>query len=285
MAPETERAPLPRPLFLVGVPLAGVFLVSLFIYLGFPYDKLGDRIKAETRRSGAMRVDFREVGPSLHLAGPGIEATGVRATLRDGETFRLERAMLRPAWSLAWFRGAPAVYAEIESEVGNVAGTVILGENGGYCGDLEQVDIAKLPLSQFAHMGTLDGVLDASVDLLLGERGPEGSVIFEARDGSIGLAVFPMPIAFETLSGELIFGDDAYVAVKRLDLEGPLLSGGVKGKVLQAASFSEAPLRLEVEIEAKPAIGSAMRSAGVRVDRKGKAKARITGTVANPQFR
>ena len=285
MAPEAGRTALPRTLLLVGVPLAGVFLVSLFIYLGFPYDKLGDRIKAETRRAGAVRIDFQDVGPSLHLAGPGIEATGVRATLSNGETFRLERAMLRPAWSLAWFRGAPAVYAEIESEAGNAAGTLILGDAGGWSGDLERVDIGKLPLAQFEHIGTLEGLLDASVDILLGEQGPEGSMTFEARDGSIGLADFPMQLPFETLSGELLFGDDAYVAVKRLNLEGPMINAGVTGNVLQAASFSEAPLRLEIEIEAKPAISAAIRSAGIRVGRNGKAKARITGTVAKPNVR
>jgi type II secretion system protein N len=272
-------------LFLFGVPLAGVFLVAFFIYLGFPYDKLADRIKAEARRSGGVRVDFQDVGPSLHLAGPGIEATGVRATLSDGETFRLERAMLRPAWSLAWFRGAPAVYAEIESEAGDAAGTLILGRSGGWSGELERVDIAKLPLDRFEHMGTLDGLLDASVDILLGEQGPEGSVTFEARDGSIGLADFPMLLPFETLSGELVFGDDAYVEVKRLNLEGPMISAGVTGNVLQAASFAEAPLRLEIEIEAKPAVSAAIRSAGLRIDRSGKAKARITGTVAKPRVR
>jgi len=285
VASEAGRTAFPRALLVVGVPLAGIFLVSLFIYLGFPYDKLGERIKSETSRTGAVRIDFQDVGPSLHLAGPGIEATGVRATLSNGDTFRLERAMLRPAWSLAWFRGAPAVYAEIESEAGNAAGTVILGGSGGYCGDLEGVDIGKLPLAQFEHMGTLDGLLDASVDLSLGEQGPLGSVTFEARDGSIGLADFPMQLPFETLSGELIFGQDAYVAVKRLDLEGPMLSAGVTGNVLQAASFSEAPLELEIEIEAKPAISSEIRRAGIRIGRNGKAKARITGTVAKPSVR
>jgi type II secretion system protein N len=285
VAPEAGRTALPRPLLLVGVPVAGVLLVSLFIYRGFPYDKLGDRIKAETQRAGAVRIDFQDVGPSLHLAGPGIEATGVRATLSNGETFRFERTMLRPAWSLAWLRGAPAVYAEIESEAGNAVGTFILGETGGWSGDLEQVDVGKLPLSQFAHIGTLDGLLEASVDILLGEQGPEGSMTFEARDGAIGLADFPMQIPFEKLSGELLFGDDAYVAVERLNLEGPMMSAGVTGNVLQAASFSEAPLRLEIEIEAKPAIGAAMQSAGIRIGRNGKAKARITGTVAKPKVR
>ena len=151
--------------------------------------------------------------------------------------------------------------------------------------DLEQVDVGKLPLSEFAHMGSLDGVLEASVDILLGEQGPEGSVTFDAHDGSLGLADFPIQIPFEKLSGELLFGGNAYVAVKRLDLEGPMMSAGVTGNVLQAASFSEAPLRLEVAIEAKSAIAAAMRSAGIRVGRNGKAKARITGTVAEPQVR
>jgi type II secretion system protein N len=285
VAPEAGRTALPRAFLPIGLPLAGIALVLLFVYLGFPYDKLGDRIRAEAQRTGSVRIDFQDLGPSLHLAGPGIEAFGVRATLRDGETFLLERAMVRPAWSLAWLRGAPAVYAEIESESGNAAGTLILGGSGGWSGDLEQVDVGKLPLSQFEHLGTLDGVLDASVDLLLEEQGPLGSVTFEARDGAIGLAGFPMQIPFETLSGELLFGDEVYLAVQRLDLEGPLLSAGVTGNVLQAASFAEAPLRLEIEIDAKPTIGAAIRSAGVRVARNGKAKARITGTVAQPNVR
>jgi type II secretion system protein N len=283
--PETNRTVLPRPLFVIGVPLCGIFLVSLFIYLGFPYEKLGDRITTEMRRSGDVRIDFRDVGPSLHLAGPGIEATGVRATLAGGETFRLERAMIRPAWSLAWFRGAPAVYAEIESEMGRAEGTLILGASRGWSGDLEQVDVGKLPLSALAPVGTINGVLDASVDILLGEQGPEGQVVFEARDGSVGLANFPMDLPYEKLSGELLFGDDAYVAVKRLDLAGPMLNAGVTGSVLQAPSFSQAPLQLEIELEAEPAISGAMRRAGLRVGRNGKTKVRVTGTVAKPKVR
>ncbi len=83
--------------------------------------------------------------------------------------------------------GAEAVHAEIESEAGNAVGTLILGDAGGWSGDLEQVDVGKLPLDQFEHMGTLDGLLDASVDILVGERGPEGSMTFEARDGKFEL--------------------------------------------------------------------------------------------------
>ena len=69
MAPEAGRAAFPRSLLLVGVPLAGVFLVSLFIYLGFPYDKLGDRIKAETQRASAVRIS--STGSALSSAPMG----------------------------------------------------------------------------------------------------------------------------------------------------------------------------------------------------------------------
>ena len=285
MAPETEHTALPRPLLIVGFPVLGIFLVSLFIYLGFPYEKLGDRVVAELQRDRAARIDFQTLGPRLHITGPGIEATGVRVTLRSGETVRIERAMLRPAWSRAWFRGALAVYAEIESSVGRAAGTLVVGASGGWSGDLEQVAVGKLPLSQFAPAGSVDGVLDASVDIQLRAEGPEGRVTFEARDGSIGLPNFPIAIPFEKLSGDLIFGDEAYVAIERLDLEGPLLSAGVTGNVLHAATFSAAPLRLEAEIDASPSARQAIQSAGMRMDRDGKAKLRITGTVAQPNVR
>ena len=285
MAPEAEHTALPRPLLVVGVPVLGIFLVLLFIYLGFPYEKLGDRIIAELQRSHAVQIDFQTLGPRLHLTGPGIEATGVRVTLRSRETVRIEHATLRPAWSWAWFRGALAVYAEIESSVGGAAGTLVLGASGGWSGDLEQVAVGKLPLSQFAPAGTLDGVLDASVDIRLREEGPEGRVTFEARDGSIGLPNFPIAIPFEKLSGDLIFGDEAYVAIERLDLEGPLLSAGVTGNVLHAATFSAAPLRLEAEIAASPSAQGPIQKAGMRMDRDGKAKFRITGTIGQPNVR
>jgi len=285
MAADPHSAALPRPLLVVGVPLAGLLLVSLFIYLGFPYDKLGDRISSEVERAGGVRIDFADLGPSLQFAGPGIRASGVRATLADGATIRLESAMLRPAWSLAWLRGMPAVYAEIASEVGNAEGTLVLGGSGGWTGELEQVDVGKLPLSGFESLGTLDGTVDATIDLLRGEKGPVGSVSFEARDGAVGLADFPMQLPYEKLTGELIFGDDAYVAIRTLSLEGPMLNADVKGNVLHADVFAEAPLRLEVEIDAKPVIGAALRSAGVRLNRNGKAKARITGTVGTPKVR
>jgi len=285
LAAEANRTTLPRPLLVFGLPVAGVLLVAFFIYLGFPYHKLGDRIATEIQRSSGVRIDFEDIGASLQLVAPGIEATGVRATLSDGSSYRIERAMLRPAWSLAWFRGTPAVYAEVESELGGAAGTLLLGEAGGWSGELSQVAVGRIPIPPLEAVGNIDGRLDATIDLVLAEAGPEGSIEFAATEGSVGLAKFPMDIPFETLSGELSFGGEAFISIERLELDGPMLTASLTGKVLQAASFAQAPMRLEAELTAEPNLRPAFKNAGVRVDREGKSKVRITGTVESPMVR
>lgn len=285
MAAEANRTTLPRPLLVFGLPVAGVLLLTFFIYLGFPYHKLGDRIATEIQRSSGVRIDFEDIGASLQLVAPGIEATGVRATLSDGSSYRIERAMLRPAWSLAWFRGTPAVYAEVESELGGAAGTLLLGEAGGWSGELSQVAVGRIPIPPLEAVGNIDGRLDATIDLVLAEAGPEGSIEFAATEGSVGLAKFPMDIPFETLSGELSFGGEAFISIERLELDGPMLTASLTGKVLQAASFAQAPMRLEAELTAEPNLRPAFKNAGVRVDREGNSKVRITGTVESPMVR
>lgn len=285
MTPDAGRPALPRSARIFGIPLLGLLLVALFIFLGFPYTKLGDRIADELQRRHGIRVEFASVNPQLHLAGPGIQARGVRTTLPGGEALRLERVALRPAWSAAWLRGDQAVFTEIESELGNLTGTVVLGGSHGFSGNLEQVAVGRLPFEAAAALGSLDGMLDATVDILVGEQGPEGRASFAAVDGSLDFTGFPTAIPFETLTGELDFGGESLITVNRLDLSGPMVDANLTGNILQGASFPEAPLRLEAEIEAKAGLKSAMSGAGLRVDRNGKAKVRITGTVSQPNVR
>jgi type II secretion system protein N len=285
MAAEANRTALPRPLFVLGIPAAGVLLVAFFVYLGFPYNKLGDRIATEIQRRSGARIDFAEIGASLQLAAPGIEATGVRATLNDGRSYRIERAMLRPAWSLSWFRGTPAVHAEIESELGDAYGTLLLGEAGGWSGELTQIAVGKIPIPPLEAVGNLDGRFDASIDLVLAEAGPEGRLEFSATKGSVGLAKFPVDIPFETLSGELLFGGENFVSIESLKLDGPMLTASLTGNVLKAPSFPQAPMRLEAKLTTEPNLRPAIVAAGVRVDRQGKSTVRITGTVESPMVR
>jgi type II secretion system protein N len=285
LAADANRTALPRPLLVVGIPVAGVLLVAFFVYLGFPYAKLGDRIASEIQRNSGVRIDFDDIGASPQLAAPGIEATGVRATLNDGRSYRIERAMLRPAWSLAWFRGTPAIYAEIESDLGDAEGTMLLGKARGWSGELTQIAVGQIPIPPLEAIGNIDGRLDASIDLVLAEAGPEGHLEFAATKGSVGLAKFPIDIPFETLSGELVFGGENYVSIESLELDGPMLTASLTGNVLKAEHFAEAPMRLEAKLTAEPNLRPAIVSAGVRVDRQGKSTVRITGTVDSPMVR
>ncbi len=45
-AAQRGEATLPRPLLTIGVPVAGVLLVTAFLIQGFRYDLLGERIAA-----------------------------------------------------------------------------------------------------------------------------------------------------------------------------------------------------------------------------------------------
>ena len=119
----------------------------------------------------------------------------------------------------------------------------------------------------------------------MGENGPEGEATFIARDGSLGLAEFPVDIPFATLHGEFRFSDDPRIAIQRFDFAGPMVSGAITGSVLSAASFDQAPLRLVAELETEPSVRSAMKGAGIRLDRSGAAKLKITGTVSRPNIR
>jgi hypothetical protein len=134
-------------------------------------------------------------------------------------------------------------------------------------------------------VGSLDGRIDATIDLVLAEGGPEGRVEFSADPGSIGLAHFPIDIPFESLSGELIFGGDNFVEVVKLDLTGPMLDASLSGNVLHGPSFAQAPIRLEATLTSEPNIRPAIKNAGIRVDRSGKSKIRFTGTVGAPIVR
>ena len=145
--------------------------------------------------------------------------------------------------------------------------------------------VGQIPIPPLEAVGNLDGRFDASIDFVLVEAGPEGSVEFAATKGSVGLAKFPMDIPFETLSGELILGGEAFISIERLELDGPMLTASLTGNVLQAPNFANAPIRLEAELTAEPNLRPAITRAGVRVDRQGKSKVRITGTVESPMVR
>lgn len=94
-----------------------------------------------------------------------------------------------------------------------------------------------------------------------------------------------MPVPFDVCKGNLRFGGDALLSVQKFDLEGPLISASATGTVAKAPDFSKAPLALDVEINAQPAIRAVLQSSGLRIGRDGSARLRVTGTPAAPVVR
>ena len=65
---------------------------------------------------------------------------------------------------MAWLSGRPALYARLESEAGAARGTWIAGQPGSWQGDVENLDLTELPLSDAGDLRA-DGRIDARVDL------------------------------------------------------------------------------------------------------------------------
>ena len=275
-----------RPIGVLGTTLACVLLTLFFLFLGFPYDRLGERLAAELSRGSGTQLSFQELGPYVSLAGPGFEATGARIATADGIRLQLDRARLRPAWSLAWLRLTPAIHLDLEGPPGRIIGVVTLGQAPGFAGRLEAIDLAQLPKNLVAPGAVLDGTLDAVVDLQAGSPGPQGNISLNAHEGSLGVPdLLPMAIPFDELSASLRLGDGAFLEVESLETQSALFSAQVSGTVATASSFANAPLNLQVKLQTDPAFSNNLKSLGIRISRDGKATLRIRGTPTAPVLR
>lgn len=273
---------------MLSYPVAAVLLTSFFVFLGFPYDLLALRISDALENNLQLRVRIGELSPHLGLAGPGIAASDVLAS-RDGEpSFAVQELVLRPAWSLAWLHGSPAVHVDLVSDVGSGSGTVILGDRGGFAGTLEAVRLEQLPLEALASLD-LHGSLGATVDLhgagVDEGGGYEGFVDFDVREGSLRTEGLPLALPFDRLFGRLDFGGDNYATVSGVQLEGPLLAGTIEGAVGHAPAPGREPLALEVAFEVRdPGLEGMFASLG-RPGPDGRRHLSVTGTLSRPKVR
>lgn len=268
-----------------GLPAAALVLVSFFIFLGFPYDRLASRLEGEISRALGVHVTIGELVPRVMLFGPGLEARGVRAELRSGQVVDVPRAVLRPAWSLSWLSGDPAVFTDVESSMGKARGTLTLGDGRGFSGDLVEVDLASLPFSTWLATSTLEGRGTIALDVAIGEEGPEGTLTFEAQDGSLAFADLPIAVPYTRLRGDVVLGGESFLEVRSMELEGPMLSANGKGRVARSPALATAPLDFELSLSAQPEIRPALEAAGLRSGRNGAMRLRVGGTPSRPVVR
>lgn len=277
---------LPRPLIAIGVPCAGVLLIAFFMIRGFPYDELGQSIAKRIERSHGIQLTIGSVSPTLQLAGPALEATQLRATLPDRPPQPIDRALIRPAWSLSWLVGDPALHVELESPSGIADGTLRWNGAASWVGTLRNARPELPPISDWIPTGRLEGLLEATLDISMAEAGPEGRVEFKIRDGSLYLPGIPAaPLPFENLTGVVSIGGGAYAKLVSLRFEGPLASGTGSGKIGSADRLDQAPIGFEFEFTVKSELSRPLRAAGAKLQRSGEGVAKISGTVAKPKIR
>jgi type II secretion system protein N len=258
---------LPRPLIVIGIPCAGVLLIALFLIRGFPYDKLGEVIAKRIEQSHGIHLAIGDVGPALQLAGLAIEGTQLRVAFPNRSPQQIDRALVRPAWSMSWFTGEPAFHVELESQSGSADGTLRWNGGASWVGILRGARPELPPIADWIPIGGFEGTLEAALDVSMDEDGLEGFVEFEIRDGSISLPGLPTaPLPFESLTAALA-------------------SGSGSGKIGLAEPLERAPIGFEFQLNVKPELARSLRSGGLKVNKGDDALAKISGTVAEPKIR
>jgi len=271
------------PLRFVALAFAGFALFLIFVVIGFPYDRLAEYITAKLEQSSGLRVTIGELGPTLHLQGPGVRATNVGVE-GDGAIFHADHASLRAAWSTSWLRGQPAIHAEVASPLGAVIGTYTMGPEYAWEGVLEDVDLEAPPIREMLPNVYLTGRGGAALHVKQGLSGPEGWVRFEFAEGSVAFGDFPLAIPYESVVGSMLLGAEAFLKIEELTMTGPMLSANVTGSVESAGRFADATLDLAIQIQAESNLRIPLESAGVRFDKDGSARVRITGTPDQPEI-
>ena len=276
---------LPRALIAIGVPCAGVLLITFFMIRGFPYDELGELIANRIEQSHGIQLTFAQIGPTLQFAGPALEATQLRAKLPGRPMQKIDRALIRPAWSLSWLVGEPVLHVEVESPSGSADGMLRWNGSTAWVGTIRNARPELPPIADWIPTGGLEGNLEATVDVAMTEQGPEGRVEFEIQDGSLSLPGFSVPLPFAKLTAKVSLGGDAYATLNSLSLEGPDVSGTGSGKIGRAETLEQAPIGFEFTLDVKPTISRAVSAGGLKVSPGGVALPKISGTVGKPKIR
>jgi type II secretion system protein N len=284
---QAEMAP---PFGLTGarrvfaIAFAAFTLTGFFVMTGFPYDRVTPRITTAIEAMTGARVSIGRLGVGVAWLAPQLRAWDVDVAWPGGQRARVDRLRVQPAWSFAWLRGRPAFFVAIRSPLGELDGTFVASDRPGFDGELRGVELKQLPIGEYLGGASLDGRVDATIDVVLAEAGPEGSARFDVAKGSMSLPGLPIGVPFESLHGDLTLGGDALVEIGALDLVGPLVGFSAKGTVGKAATATLAPLAIDATLDVRePTVGTLLRGQGVTLDAQGKAQLTIGGTLGAPQ--
>lgn len=277
---------LPGRLVSVALPLASLLLVAIFVLILFPYARFREIAVARLAQSTGASVSLDELAGGLSIGCARVTANRLSLRWPDRRELLLERAEIRPAWSLSWMRGEPALHLDLTGPVGSATGTLWPGASLAFAGQLRGIDLALLPLDLLADPPPVLGRVDAEIDLRQGSTGPIGSIRFVSSDGSIALPDLPFGIPFQQARGELRRSDSGAITVRGFELSGPMLAASLEGTIAPSGRRDEGALDLQGELTAAdPALRSMIQPYGFRFDSTGAARFRVSGTVSRPVLR
>jgi hypothetical protein len=173
----------------------------------------------------------------------------------------------------------------LATPLGSARGTLVPAGPLAFDGHLGVPSLARLPLQRFVPDLSLDGRVEADLDLRVLPDGPRGEASFEAQDGSIALPGVVVALPYKTLRGELGFTDAALVEVRSLSLDGPMLSADAKGTVGRAPTPQLSPLDIELHVQVRDAsLRPMVAGAGIKLGPDGSGTVHLRGTPQRPQL-
>lgn len=286
----TPSAPEPSAgrLRLVALALGCALLTGLFTLLLFPWQRLTPWLSQALAASSGAQVAVGDTRAGLGWLGPKLRVEHVDLRWPDGASLTIDRGSLRPALSLSWLRGAPALALEASGPALQAQGT-LWPERPTFDGVLQTSD-ASTALAGWIPPGgpSLSGPLRARIQVTSTPRlgVPSGTLQLFGRNGSLALPGLPMAVPYQSLTGTLRLTNGKLLRIDGLKLTGPLLSLDASGSVGLAGDLATAPVDLRVTLHGVDrALARPLAALGIQLGPDGSGNVRIRGSLGAPQVR
>jgi type II secretion system protein N len=271
----------------VLVAVACTLLTAFFFALRFPYDRFREPLVALLGAASGAEVQVGALSGGLGLGGITLVAAPTTLLWPSGARLELSRVALRPAWSLSWLRGQPALHVDLRAPAGRLAGTVWPGEPASFDGGVHELALEQLPseLLAAAEGFALTGRLDADAELSLAGGALAGELTLDVREGALAAPGSPISIPFERLQAELGL-ESGSLRIASASLSGPMVEGSAEGQLGLAGSLADAPLDVQLELRvADPSFRGVLAPLGVRLDGEGRTRLHLQGSLGSPLVR
>lgn len=241
-----------------GYLLAGVAMLTLFLYLRFPGEAVTEMIEAEAARYPGLMLSIETTRPAIP---PGVALENVKAHLRGRPeaTLHADRIAIRPGW-LSLLQGRAALVLAAEGYGGYLNGQLEYVNPFSVKGPLSgQIDTREIRIEKSAWLrelldgrvtGTLKGsaAFSGAAESL---RNGTGNIDFSLTNGSFQLVERLLDfdrIDFNRVDAKVSFRNGA-LKVSGLTLNGEKVRISLKGNILLAEDVRESQLDLNGSIE------------------------------------